>query len=335
MFSPVALAATLASACALVAAPAAQASFPGVNGPILFSQYTAEPFPGEPNDFEVVGDLRSVMPDGTGNRVLANEEDVSENSAVASPDGRRIVYAKGPSLWTSAIDGTGPKRLTDPTQETDMPAWAPDGRSLVFVGEEGNISIIGVGTTGQADGEPRIVIPSRVIGSGPSTFEMFANPVFTPDGTALRYNRLRYHDGKTLKASTSIWNANVDGSNPSRVFRGSGDTRAVLNFDLSPDGTRIAFLASPNWKKEPRRLFVANADGSAPRLLATAAKSGSYGGVAWSPDGSSIALSESRWKPSADAQLLTIDVATGAQRTVARSAKGPIIEVSWAPQPKG
>src|SRR3954447_7582896 len=102
-------------ACLAIAAPAS-ATFPGQNGPIVFQQL---------NDVWVVG------PDGS------NAHQTSPGSATrdpaVSPDGRLVAYATGRDLVIANIDGTGEHAATSGGHNDQFPAWAPDGKQVVFV----------------------------------------------------------------------------------------------------------------------------------------------------------------------------------------------------------
>ena len=86
--------------------------------------------------------------DGGNVRQLTPEVDGSSSNQPAwSPDGRRIVYVRGPSIASAVVavtplafgellvvdaDGGEPSRLTRAEPDA-APAWSPDGREVVFV----------------------------------------------------------------------------------------------------------------------------------------------------------------------------------------------------------
>src|SRR2546421_7005019 len=53
-----------------------------------------------------------------------------------SPDGRRIAYLSGTSLWVMNADGTGKHRLG--ASATGGPSWSPDSRWVACVGPDCN-----------------------------------------------------------------------------------------------------------------------------------------------------------------------------------------------------
>lgn len=72
--------------------------------------------------------LRTVRPDGTGMRTLA--EDAGQPSW--SPSGRRIVYACGGHICTIGRTGAKQRKLTHGAASDSAPAWSPDGHLIVF-----------------------------------------------------------------------------------------------------------------------------------------------------------------------------------------------------------
>jgi Tol biopolymer transport system component len=116
----------------------------------------------------------------------------------------------------------------------------------------------------------------------------------------------------------SVWVAADDGSGARRLASGSAPK-------ISPDGLTVAFSVVGDQRNYRPDLMLAPADGSAPpRLLSKAWRDVST--FAWSPDSKTIVTVVG---PEIGAQrLVLIDVATGAQRTVAR---GQFAGVSFSP----
>jgi DNA-binding winged helix-turn-helix (wHTH) protein/Tol biopolymer transport system component len=58
--------------------------------------------------------------------------DLIAQDAVWSPDGQRIAYASGSTLYAIQADGTGVRKLCDSPGWIHYPRWSPDGRVLRF-----------------------------------------------------------------------------------------------------------------------------------------------------------------------------------------------------------
>ncbi len=91
------------------------------------------------NTAEEQGDIYAMNPDGTNQRILANNSD-GETRPAYSPDGSRIAYFRGaPSspgfLYVMNADGTGQTKISpalDIGDDTGRPTWSPDGKKIAF-----------------------------------------------------------------------------------------------------------------------------------------------------------------------------------------------------------
>jgi Tol biopolymer transport system component len=128
-----------------------------------------------------------------------------------SPDGRTIAFGRSTDAFNSdiflmAADGTGLRRLTrtrgthDTLGEETMPAWLPDGRTVVFVSNrDGNFELYSIGVDGRRE---------RRLTRTPAADEI--GPRVSRDGSRLLYVR----QGRVVTAR-------VDGTRP-RVLGPAG-----------------------------------------------------------------------------------------------------------------
>jgi Tol biopolymer transport system component len=129
-------------------------------------------------------------------------------------------------------------------------------------------------------------------------------------GAALVYSKNPNH--------SSVWVANDDGSGARRLAAGSSPK-------ISPDGLTVVYSVVGNARTYRPDLVVVPADGSAPPRTLGKGWRDTFS-FAWSPDSKTIATIVG---PELGAKRLAlIDVATGAQRTVAR---GAFAGVSFSP----
>jgi Tol biopolymer transport system component len=122
----------------LFAAPA-NATFPGSNGRIAFSQGDLiAPIGGEGGDLSAHSQVFTIKPDGSGLKQLTHvAADQGAASPDWSPDGERIVYESNESgafhIWVMNANGSGQTQLT--TQggfEDFQPSWSPNGNKILF-----------------------------------------------------------------------------------------------------------------------------------------------------------------------------------------------------------
>jgi Tol biopolymer transport system component len=251
-----ALLAAGAVAAAVLAAPAAQASFPGKNGLILFDRYQGS----KPGIYVIASDrtrLRRLVP------TIARS--FGAFTPVWSPDGSSIAYldwqrqADTPTIDVIAGVGGGnrPRVVVSGTSASTLghPDWTSDGTlSWQTSGQDG-------GTCVQVQGEaqPRFCTARSLdAGSWSSTG--------------------RYAGVDSARSKIALVNQSGAETTVTTIYG--------RQFDWSPDGRRFVFAADGTHGVE---LAVVNANGSRKRLLSV---QGSQ--PAWSPDGKWIAYNDGK-----------------------------------------
>ena len=195
-------------------------------------------------------------------------------------DGRQIAYSREGDIRVIGVDGSGDRVFA---RRGWHPAWSPDGRSLVFVGNSGGISTA-----------PPSLELVNVDGSNRRT--LFSNggyasfPKWSPDGQKILY----VADGGYVDSCFGLWIVNADGSG-ARQLGGPGVGRpsascwsggeAFLSDGAwpawSPDGSEIAFVSDRGHGPAEFSIHVVQADGSGRRLRVPAPAC--Y--PDWTPDG--------------------------------------------------
>ena len=190
----------------------------------------------------------------------------------ASPDGSSLAYVgiddnAGRQIFVADIDGGAIHQMTLRDSDVWSPAWSPDGRKIAYEGYGGdrvrNLFVLDVGT-----GESTLI-------AGAGRLSPFAQPQFTPDGSALLYSHHR-----ALRAVP------IDGGK-STVLLGPRQGLEVGNGALSPDGSLVTMMG--NEVDGPGAIrFVAKIDGTERRSFPLGS---SNPAGTWSPDGHRIACS--------------------------------------------
>jgi len=301
-------------------------------------------------------------------------EDILSIRAVSepaiSPDGSVVLFAvtsweaadsgdPGEMEWVGhvyrvPVDGGEPFRLTFGAKGESAPAWSPDGEWMSFLSARGN--------GGASDEEAKRQI-WLMRASGGEAFRLtdakegVETYQWSLDGSRIAFvakdplsgeeerKRKRRDDPKVYEGDfrmSHLWTIDLETREASQRTRGAALTvKGKPSF--SPDGSRIAFTASPTmWLRDDRDdVYLLTLDGDG--LEKITSNLGPDQSPAFSPDGKAIAflttpndaqpLPDGTQTPDLrNARLALYDVATGAIRDLADGAFDRIPgDPQWAP----
>jgi TolB protein len=231
----------------------------------------------------------------------------SASSFSWSPDGKQIVYARGPEFSGQIIvlnvDGSGAKRLTTGHLGSANPAFSPNGQLIAFNREDKadhrQIWVM------NADGsDKRQLTRSRQFNESPD---------WSPDGSKIVFER--YYSGSRME----LWTMDPDGGSKQKVARVKTYTIADGTWwcacpDWSPDGTKIAYEAIT--EKHKPSIYVMNADGTN-RIRLTFRSSTREENPDWSQDGQQIAFYSERF---GNAEIFVMDADGRNERRITHDA---------------
>jgi hypothetical protein len=282
-------------ACTRCSSPMSPHSLTSLIGALVASAVLAAPAAATPGEiiFARGGDLHVRAVDGTERRLTRGR--AHDLLPSWSPDRSRVAFIRNGSLHVMRADGSHVRRLTRRAEDR-YPAWAPDGRRIAFsstrAGGEGELYVI------RRDGRGR----RRLTRTAAHVDDI--QPAWTPDGASLVFSsnriaywnyelfRIRASDGRRLRRLT-FWGSGADGA--------PGDD---LMPDVSPDGTRIAFVSD---RDGGYGVWTMAADGSNPRMLVRDAGVNPHF-PRFSPDGSRLVYELSA-PDGDDSRLITVPAA--------------------------
>lgn len=165
-----------------------------------------------------------------------------------SPDGTRIAYANGNSVYVVDADGGEPSLLADSFEEIIEIAWSPDG-THILVHDKGRYRL----QVMNADGSDLHVLLEGK--------DACCATAWSPNGDRILYMLSTVQPGQNPNEwwHSETWTVSPDGSNPIKVFDSiTCGTFAAMHDTLpvwSPDGTQVAYNACGAW-------MAAKADGT-------------------------------------------------------------------------
>lgn len=211
-------------------------------------------------------ELRTVRADGSGDRLLLSLPGVHAGAVRWSPDGRWVAFvANTVTCWGCPAPyelhvydvTTGGHFTLGPATSV---AWSPDSTRLAMT-VPGAVLVTEVAAG---------AVPTRIT----STHLSASSPVWSPDGRRLAV--LATKIGKVLSVP-HVWILDADGTNPREL-----PTRTFSPITWDPAGNRFAAI-----QPEYDRIEIASVTGRHRRTVRT--PPGNVYGVAWSPDGRSMA----------------------------------------------
>lgn len=226
--------------------------------------------------------IQVIEIDGTGRRTVTDPSnpgftpDPSPHGLQAyapewSPDGTAIAFARylksGGEIYSVAPDGSQLQRLTDGGSSNSQPTWSPDGSRIAFQSNRtGANEIFMMAADGSGEEQLTHVAGKNIV-----------DPQWSPDGTRLIFQLL--DDG-----DWDIWSVNADGTGQMRLTDDPGDEIYAV---WAPDGTRIAYVASPMGSREGENLgtfdvYVMDPDGTDVERLARSLRMARLS-LAWQP----------------------------------------------------
>jgi len=197
-----------------------------------------------------------VLPfDGSSAGEIAGPHRGSCTYAGWSPDGSWMYFSvdvgDGFHLWRQRFPKGTPEQITfGPTEEEGI-TIAPDGKFLVTSAgiRQGSVWLHEASGDRQISSEGFASLPGLGLGGGA------ARSVFSPDGKKLFY--LARKEGSRAFNSGELWMADLESGRTEGVLPGV----LINDFDLAPDGKRVAFSSFNN--EGSSRVWVAPLDRSA------------------------------------------------------------------------
>jgi TolB protein len=225
--------------------------------------------------FEALGDIFVIHADGSGPTNLTR--------VIAFTSDRNGFH----QVFVMKSDGSQPRNLTDSLQgslHSFILSWSPGNRILFL--RNNRIFVMNADGSGQA----AITVPMGLKADGSAQW--------SSDGRTVAFIRREYdpnhQDGEDARFVCNLWTLESNESTPRRLtsfLLDAGSDTCVLDYDWSPDGSRLAFSTAG---AGPGDIYIIGADGGGEINLTQSPITTEYA-PRWSPDGRRLLFTGWNW----------------------------------------
>jgi Tol biopolymer transport system component len=284
--------------------------------------------------------------------------DLHGDSGAWSPEGQKLVFTNGATLYVANADGSASRKLVDlpgpigaGNSDSTSPAWSPDGQAIalnlydnkaqVFYlwelsADGANLHRMFPGwhtSTGECcgswtpDGKYFVFESGGQIWAARRRGNLFhkvnREPVQLTNGAVSYSVPVPGKDGKTLFAVAGFSRAELQRYNiKSKVFEPFMGGISAQDVDFSKDGQWVAYASYPEGI-----LWRSRLDGSEKLQLSSSAFYASL--PRWSPDGETIVFYDVQ--PGKTARIYQVSAAGGVPQPLLPNDSGPQWDPSWSP----
>jgi dipeptidyl aminopeptidase/acylaminoacyl peptidase len=264
-----------------------------------------------------------LVPTTPGEARQLTSHEGSESSPTVSPDGKWVAFEakrgedENAQIYLLPLGGGEARRLTNVPVGASAPKWFPDSRRVAFI--------------------------SRVWTELASFEDMAKRQKERKDSkmTARAFDKgpTRYWDHWLDDREAHVYTIGIDGGEPKAITKGSGLELSKQevgsgSYDISPEGTEIAFAANsdPSGTEPNSDVYAIPAEGGAARNL-TPENKASDGGPRYSPDGRFLAFGRQLVAGfyGDRVRLVLRDRKAGTNRVVTEAFDRSVGGIEWSP----